>query len=221
MLYDAMQYVAQVESAAKTHRRNSVKPATKSEFLSGFYNTDRLFPVITLTLYFGADKWTVPIDLHGMLSADADIIRFIDNYHLHLIAPAQIADKDFEKFHTELGLALNYIKASKNKEELNELVHRGDSYKSVSRKTADLVNIVTGSGLNYYDGEENVNMCFAIEEMRNDALRQGRMEGIEQRIEKGIEQGIEKGMEDGYSALLSALLIKVCSLYPLRLKRQI
>ena len=45
-----------------------------------------------------------------------------------------------------------------------------------------MINIVTGSELNYLDGEERVDMCKAIEDMRNDAR------------EKGIEKGIEKGV---------------------------
>ena len=88
MLYDSIQYVAQVEETAKSHKMGDRMPETRAEFLSGFYKTDKLLPVITLTLYFGPDEWTAPKDLHGMLSADEEILPFVDNYHLHLIAPA-------------------------------------------------------------------------------------------------------------------------------------
>ncbi len=40
-----------------------------------------------------------PKDLHGMLSADESILKLIDNYHLHLIVPAEIEDNDFGKLH--------------------------------------------------------------------------------------------------------------------------
>ena len=79
-------------------------PETRAEFLSGFYKTDKILPVVTLTLYFGADEWTAPRDLHSMLSTDGKILQYVDNYHLHLIAPLEIADDDFSKFHTELSL---------------------------------------------------------------------------------------------------------------------
>ena len=58
---------------------------------------------------------TAPTDLHRMLSCDAGLLRFVINYQLNLIVPAQIPDKEFDKFHTELHLALKYVKNSMNK----------------------------------------------------------------------------------------------------------
>ncbi|MBQ4397204.1 MAG: Rpn family recombination-promoting nuclease/putative transposase, partial [Clostridia bacterium] len=158
MLYDAMQYVSQVEEAGKSHRKGKSKPETGAEFLSGFYRTDKLLPVITLTLYFGAEPWTAPTDLYEMLSADAEILRFVDNYHLHLIAPAQIPDTEFDKFHTELRIALQFMKHSLNKNQLQKLVKEDEAYRHVSRKTADMLNIVTGADLPYEEGKESINM---------------------------------------------------------------
>lgn len=186
--YDAIQYVAQVEDTAKLHKKSGKSAETRAEFLSGFHSTDKLLPVVTLTLYFGADEWTAPRDLHSMLSANDNIRRFVDNYHLHLIVPAEIDDEDFTKFHTELSLALKYVKYSNNKERLREMVSEDTSYKSVSKKTADMVNIVTSSMLCFNSGEERVDMCKAIEGIRNDA----KLEGIEEGIKEGIKEGVLK-----------------------------
>ena len=197
MLYDAIQYVAQVDEAAKSHRIGDKAPETRAEFLSGFYKTDRILPVITLTLFFGADEWTAPKDLHGMLSADADILRFVDNYHLHLIAPAEINDSDFFFFYTELSLALKFIKKSNNKNKLKEMINEDTSFRSVSKKTADLVNIVTKSNLRYDDREESVDMCKAIQGIRDDALAEGRAEGRAEGEAKGRAEGEAKGRAEG------------------------
>ena len=197
MLYDAIQYVAQVEDTAKSHKTGDKMPETRAEFLSGFYKTDRILPVITLTIYFGADEWTAPKDLHGMLSADEEILKFVDNYHLHLIAPAEIADSDFTKFHTELSLALKFIKKSNNKNRLMEMINEDASFRSVSKKTADLVNIVTKSNLHYDNREETIDMCEAIQGIRDDARAEGREEGREECREIGREEGREEGREVG------------------------
>lgn len=194
MLYDAIQYVAQVEDTARSHKMGDKMPETRAEFLSGFYKTDKLLPVITLTLYFGADEWTAPKDLHSILSADKEILPFVDNYHLHLIAPAEIADNEFTKFHTELSLALRFIKQSKNKNKLKELINEDTSFRSVSKKTADLVNVVTKSNLHYNDREERVDMCEAIEGIRNDAraegIEKGRVEGTLKTLISLVKDGI-------------------------------
>ena len=190
MLYDAIQYVEQVEETAKAHRMSDKMPETRAEFLSGFYKTDKLLPIITLTLYFGADKWAAPKDLHGMLSANEDILKFVDNYHLHLIVPAEIDDEDFTKFHTELSLALKYVKYSKDKKKLAEIVNEDTAYKSVSRKTADMVNVVTNSELHYNSGKERVDMCEAIEGIRNDAKAEGLEEGVLKTLVGLVKKGL-------------------------------
>ena len=134
MLYDAMQYVSQVENTAKSHRgeNKSTHAETGAEYLSGFYRTDRLLPVITLTLYFGADEWNAPRDLHSMLTANNDIMKFVDNYHIHLVAPADISYEDFGKFHTELKLALKYLKYSRDKKRLGEVIYEDAAFRNGS-----------------------------------------------------------------------------------------
>ncbi len=200
MLYDAIQYVAQVEDAAKLHKKSGKAAETRAEFLSGFHSTDKLLPVVTLTLYFGADEWVAPRDLHSMLSANDNILRFVDNYHLHLIVPAEIDDEDFTKFHTELSLALKYVKYSNNKKRLREIVSEDASYKSVSKKTADMVNIVTSSMMCFNSGEERVDMCKAIEGIRNDA----RLEGIEEGIKEGVLKTLISLVKDGVLTITDA-----------------
>ena len=186
MLYDAIQF----DEIAKEHRKSKKMPETKAEYLSGFYKTDRILPIITLTLYFCADEWDAPRDLHGMLTADEDILKFVDNYHLHLIAPAEIEDEDFAKFHTELSLALKYVKYSKDKKKLRDMVNEDTAFCSVSRKTADMVNVVTSSNLHYDNGEERVDMCEAIEGIRKDALAEGIEEGILKTLIGLVKDGI-------------------------------
>lgn len=200
MLYDAIQYVKQVDEISRSHKMSDKTPETRAEFLSGFYKTDKLLPVITLTLYFGADKWNAPRDMHSMLSADVSILKYVDNYHLHLIAPAEIDDTDFKKFHTELSIALKYVKYSKDKKKLREIVNEDTAFKSVSRKTADMINIVTSSDLHYDNGEERVDMCEAIEGIRKDGIS----EGIEIGEEKGILKALASLVKDNILTLADA-----------------
>ena len=198
MLYDAIQYVSQVEIIAKSNKKEDKKPENSAEFLSGLYKSDRLLPIITLTLYFGVDEWTAPKDLHSMLAADEDILQFVDNYHLHLIAPAEIADEDFSKFRTELSLALKYVKYSQDKKKLKQVLNEDQSFRSVSRKTANLLNILTNSKLRYDNREEQVDMCEAIEGIISDAKAEG--------IEEGMREGMKEGMKEGMLRTLANLV---------------
>ncbi len=63
-LYDAIQLAHQVTAAAASHRKSrladkklSNKKLSGDEFLSGFWKEDRLLPIVTVVIYFGAEKW--------------------------------------------------------------------------------------------------------------------------------------------------------------------
>ena len=171
MLYDALQYAAQVSETAKSHK-NAKKPQTSEEFLSGFHLTDKLLPVITLTLYFGSEEWNAPRDLHGMLSADERIMKFIPNYWIHLLSPAEIQKDDFSKFRTELGIALKYIKYSDDGKELLRAAKEDPAFQNVSKATVDLINDMTNSKLVYPEGKEEVDVCKAIQELIEEGRRE-------------------------------------------------
>jgi hypothetical protein len=172
MVYDALQYAAQVEKAAKSHRKaaNTEKKPTTGEYLTGFYKEDRLLPVITLVVYFGAEEWDAPMSLHDMLSVDnPEILSLVPDYRINLIAPAEMSNEEIDKFKTNLREVMLFIKYSKDKNKLNELLTGDEKFKSMDRNAAEVINTVTGSGLKLKDKEDTIDMCKAIEDMMNDS----------------------------------------------------
>ena len=200
MLYDSLQYTAQVDQIAKSHRNENDKAETSDEFLSGFYKTDKLLPVFTLTIYWGADEWTAPKDLHSMLSAEPGMLRFIDNYHLHLITPASISDNDFAKFHSELNAALKFIKYSNDNQKLDRVLHDDTIYTDVSWETAEVISIMTGTDIPYNKEKGRVNVCKAIEDMKKNAKNEGIAEGMN----KGFLEALVGLVKDGLISLAEA-----------------
>jgi hypothetical protein len=184
MVYDALEYAAQVEKAAKSHRealkkKTSEKKPSVGEYLSGFYKEDRLIPVITLVIYFGAEKWDGPMGIHEMLLVkDSKILSLVPDYRIHLIAPASLSDEEINKFSTNLREVLLFIKYSKNKEKLAELLTHDNRFKLVDRKAARVMNTVTNLKLKVEEKEGEMDMCQAIEEMMNDKFNDGFSDGF-------------------------------------------
>jgi hypothetical protein len=178
MLYDAGQYAKQVETAAASHRKKSQNESKDErrkvrgdEFLSGFYKEDRLLPVITLVIYWAPGEWDGPQSLHEMLSVkDEEILALVPDYRINLITPGSIKDEDFGKFKTALGEAFQYIKYSKDKAALYQMVHDNQKFRTLDRRTVELLNVITGSGIEYNKEEEVVDMCLAIELMKQEAV---------------------------------------------------
>lgn len=194
MLYDGLQYAAQVENAAKCHRKaNDHGGHNAGEYLSGFYKEDKLLPVITLVVYFGAEQWDGPLCLHDMIAIEEqEIWAYVENYKIHLIAPAALAGTELDKFHSSLREVLSFIKYSRDKERLRKLVLEDTKFSALDRKAARVITTHTKLALQLNETEEVWDMCQAIEEMREDALQEGMEKGLEKgRAEASLEVSIK------------------------------
>lgn len=179
MLYDAEQYAKQVNATAKRHREINVpgKKVNSGEFLSGFYKEDKLLPVITIVVFWSADQWDGPKSLHEMMATpDKNILRYVPDYKINLVSPYDIAEDDFIKFHTSIAEAFKYIKYSRDEDALQNALKSDNVYKQMDRETAELINDVTGSGLEFEEGKELINVCVATENMKKKAVRESAIE---------------------------------------------
>ena len=194
-VYDALNYARQVEESKKSYRgRKAATETTLSsgEYLSGFRKTDRLIPIITIVIYFGADSWDGPMSLHEMLApTDAELLRFIPDYRINLISPAGIPQGDFEKFTTEFGKVMEYVKYSRDKEKLKLILSENDRYSSVDRDTFELINVLTNSTLKAIEKEGKIDMCQAIADMKAEAIQQGMQQGMQQNAIANIKTLME------------------------------
>lgn len=196
MLYDALQYSGQISQAAKSVKNARKaekirkitdeitekasdeaaaalavpkKKPTSDEFLSGWEDDDRLVPVITLVLHLGADEWKGPLNLHAMLSVqNPEILSYIPDYRINLVSPVTMADEEIDKFHTSLREVLLYIKHSKDKKVLAKLLNSDARFRTLERAAAEVINMATNSEIAFEESEENIDMCQAIKEMRQD-----------------------------------------------------
>ena len=189
-VYDFLQLSHQVSEAASAHRQTikemksersdnpqEKEDPTDGEFLSGFWKTDRLIPVVTLVIYFGSDGWDAPLSLKEMYSdTDSVILAHAPDYHVNLIAPKEMSDDEINEFHSNLREVMLYIKYSKDKKTLNKVVKEDIKFQSMERQAAEVINVVTGSKLKYPEGKGDVNMCLAIQQMREESEIKGAVE---------------------------------------------
>ena len=182
MVYDALQYAGQVRKAASSHRKaKDYKEHNAGEYLTGFYKSDHLIPVITLVIYFGSNEWDAPMCLHDMFCVrDEEILSFVENYRIHLIAPKYLDERELEKFHSSLKEVLSFIKYSTDKQKLEKLLGSNENFTALDRTAAMVINVCTNSKLKIDTNQEVVDMCKAIADMRQEGIDIGRQEGIEQ-----------------------------------------
>ena len=176
MIYDALQYGRQVRNIACRNRRE--KTASDSpEFLSGFYKTDRLTPVVTLVVYFNSSKWDGAKFIHEMIGAkDTRLMKYVQDYRINLISPTEITPETLKLFSSSLGKVLGYIKYSDDKNKLVSYIkHSSDMKLDVT--AARVINTITKTKIDIPDNAKEIDMCKAIEDLINDSKAEGRTVG--------------------------------------------
>ena len=196
MLYDAMEYANQVRKTSVRYRKEKSTGNTKSEknnsgktssgeFLTGFSRSDELIPVVTLVIYFGTEAWGGPRSLYEMFGVEnKKILPFVPDYRINLIAPEEMSEQEINRFHTDLREVLLYIKYSKEKEKLVDLIQTDDGFQNMKTETVVMLNTLTNSKLKFNEEKEETSMCLAIDELREEAKQEGIEFGRRELIEK-------------------------------------
>lgn len=186
LIYDALQYGKQVSDISAKHRKESGNGHNRGEYLSGFYKEDRLTPVITLVVHFGADAWDGPLSLHEMMSVDKpEIMQMVPDYRIQLIDPARMKPEDLMKFETSLREVMGYIKYSKDKEGMKTYM-AGNSRTMLERTAAQVIKAITNTPIEIPEGLEEVNVCEAIEEMMKDSKAEGKLDAFAGLVKDGL-----------------------------------
>lgn len=191
LIYDALNYGTQVNEAARIHRKNK-DTDNSAEFLSGFKKSDKLTPIITITVYWGTKDWDGPTSLHEMMDKNIDprLLRYIPSYEIALISPNTI--KDFTKFKSEVGLLLEVIKNSTDKNAFRNLITTDKRFVSVDNETVSAINVFTGVNIPVNEKEGVTNMCKAWEDLKEEYIEQGIENEKLSKIQKMISNHFSK-----------------------------
>ena len=186
LLYDALQYDRQLKDIAEEHERerkskgSEDKDISSGEFIGKFYRSDKITPVITVVIYYGASPWDGPRSLHEMFDVqDDEILQYVADYHINLISPADMSDREIEKFQSNFREVMEFIKYSKDKEKLRKMVDEDERYQRVSKDAALVMDVMTASKMKESaEKEEIINMSDAITEMIEEGREEGRQESL-------------------------------------------
>ena len=203
IIYDALQYGKQVSEIAKRHKdQKDRKGHNRGEYLSGFYKEDRISPVITLVVHFGAEEWDGPLSLYEMMELeDPTLKEFVQDYRIYLIDPYRLTEEDLEKFSSNLKGVLGYIKYSKDKKELSRFLNNSQM-QNMDNDAARVIRDITKTPIYIPEGKGEINVCEAVKDMINESRLEGKAEG---RAE-GKAEGRVEGKAEGKIQMLKELV---------------
>ncbi len=175
MVYDAINYASQAEKIAGVHRK--ARDVKGAEFLSGFAKTDKILPVVTITIYWNSGKWDGPRTLHEMFDiVDERITKYVSDYKLNLIVPDEI--EDFTKFATELKNVFEFVGISNDKNELKQFC-KNEIGTEISYEAANLLNECFDAHIKTENSKGGkVKLCKGIEDWANESREEGTIIGF-------------------------------------------
>lgn len=170
MLYDALNYSAQMMEVGKEVRKDKETEYSRAEWLSGFPKNKKITPVITLVLCWNPDKWDAPKSLYEMM--DPAVVKeygkWINDYTINLVSVHDLPDKQLTKTKTEIGLALEFSKYSKDKKKI--MAYQNDKrFKNLSNECVATINEMADTTFKLNRKGGNVNMCEGIRLMQEEA----------------------------------------------------
>ncbi len=202
MLTESMAYEKQCKRLERKHRGE--KGLGNDAFLSGMKKEEKLFPVITIVVYYGAGKpWDGEKELYGLLEMEgreAYIKPYISNYKLNLF---DINDYDsFGQFHTELESLFEFLRYSGEKELLEEKLKQNRArYSHLDKETVRLLSrLANVEKLEHIQEKEKggIDMCKAWEDQKLEGIMEGRKEGrmeLIRRIMENRKMSLEEVLE--------------------------
>ena len=183
MIGDSFSYLKEYNEIAA---RNKAEKGFESsdEFLSNLKRTDRLHPVISLSVYYGENEWDGPFCLTDMLEIPEKLKPLVSNYKMNLI---EVRNSEPLRFHNpDVDTVFDVSRSiyERNFDKINTIYRD----KKISAELGVVIGAITESqklidqALKSEKEGGQINMCGALEELvdkgRQEGIQRGRLEGI-------------------------------------------
>lgn len=201
MLYDGLGYLKNVKELGSEFR-NKKKRRSADEFLSKMGKEDKIRPIITLVVYYGEEPWDGPTCLKDMMIREGTeipkkILGLVSDYRMNLLEIRKTGECVFSNPEVKALFDVTREIYEKKFEEVEKRV--------LPKEVKEIVTEVTGFQelLEVEESQEGIEMCRALEELREEYRSKGRSEGRQEGRREGFFEGqlsaaklmIESGME--------------------------
>lgn len=197
MEMDCRAYGLQIEKLQLKNAGEKTTYEGGDDFKYRYKKEDRLEPVLNLTLYWGRKQWKSPLTLGEMTklrTLPLKLCELFGDYRVHLISMRSIPEEALSEMDSDLKYVLGLMKRTGSRKKYEEFILKNREYFSRIPKSAlDVIDVCTNIGnvrkyLQFESngrGEEEADMCKALNEIEKHAEKRGRKQGISQGISQG------------------------------------
>lgn len=191
MELDCLAYGGQIEDIQERNAVAGEEYGAEDDFKYRYKKGDCLEPILNLTLYWGRKKWEEPLSLGDMMEDMSPLPekmrRLAGDYQVHLIPMRFIPEEDLRQMDSDLKYVLGIMQRTGSRKQYEGYIQENREYFSrIPRSAVDVIDACTnikdirGSlryTLNPESGEEETDMCKALEDIKKDALKRGERRG--------------------------------------------
>lgn len=179
MIGDSLIYLKEYNEIAAKNRKEK-EYSTSDEFLSALKKDDRLYPVISLCIYYGEKEWDGPFNLLDMLVIPEYLKPLVSDYRMNLIQVRQSENLCFQN--QDISIVFDMIRSIYNKD--YETFHEMYKDKTMSTELGLTVGSVVKSQaiinevMKMEEKRSEVDMCDALQRWFDEAVQKGKIEGV-------------------------------------------
>ena len=179
MVGDAFSYMKEYDEIAAVNKKNGDLHSA-DEFLSGFKKTDRLHPVISLCVYYGESEWDGPFSLKDMLEIPEKIEPLVSDYRMNLVQVRSSGELCFSDPDVNMVFDMSRLIYARDYAKIKEVYSDHD----IPADLGVVIGAITESQKlidHAMESEQRggqINMCNALEKLRQEGRQEGRWEGI-------------------------------------------
>ena len=209
LLYDGMGYLKEYQQISRS-RKTEAGSMTEDEFLSGMRREDRLHPIISIVVYYSERVWDGPMCLKDMIvEMPEEIERIFSDYKMNLV---QVRESDQYVFHNEDVKTVFEISREIFKGNFDKIRTQYRDREIKSELITVIGKITDSAELMRQGSSQEVNMCTALERLKEEGRQEGREEGREEGRLVGREENtrelVLEWTKDGFSVKEIAKLLK-------------
>ena len=174
--------------------------AYKSQLSAKNVKLEDLYPVVTLVLYFGIEKWDSHKSLFGSINIPENIKPFVNDYKINVCDVSRLNDEQISHFKSDFkAVADFFVKRAKNErwtgteEELN---HIHEVLDLLSAVTQDNVYRIQNEKIIQNSGQGGITMCDVAKRLMDEGREEGR-EQVLNEIRTGQSDVAKRLMDEG------------------------
>ena len=151
----------------------------RSQLLKG---SKERYPVISLVLYYGSEKWKAPLTLHEALDIPNGLKPYVSDYRINLVNVALLSEEEVEMFQSDFRIVADFFTKMKDPDfvpEKKEIGHVDALMKFFDVFTHDDRFYETAAAMKK-EGKEVSQMCDVLDRIEARGITKGRQEGLQE-----------------------------------------